>query len=158
MMTVYGLTKIQVLYDLKSKTELAKYMLDNIINHNLRLLIFCGSIKQAETLCDYTYHSKTTDEHLNMFVNKKINRLACVQALNEGHNIPKVDAALIVQLNSNDKDLIQRIGRVIRLRDGHKANIWILSTIDTQDEKWVDKALSNFNNIVYINEKNIKNT
>ena len=27
----------------------------------------------------------------------------------EGHNIPNLDSGLIVQLNSNDKDLVQRI-------------------------------------------------
>lgn len=150
------MARMRFLYNLKSKTELAHYILNNIIDKKLRTLIFCGSIKQAEELCKNTFHSKSGDKHLNDFINKKINRLSCVEALNEGHNLPDVDAALIVQLNSKKKDLVQRVGRIVRLRDNHKAKIWILSTVDTQDEKWVDNALKSFKNVEYINEKNIR--
>jgi len=61
--------------------------------------------------------------------------------LNEGHNIPiKVDNAVIVQLNSNDRNLIQRIGRILRYKKGHVAKVIIILCIDTVDENWYIKA------------------
>lgn len=147
------INRARFIYNLPSKTKLAKFMLDEVINPDLRCLIFCGSINQAEELCDYTYHSKSDDKDLNNFINKKINRIACVKSLNEGHNLPEIDCALIVQVNASKKDLVQRIGRTIRFRPNHTSKIWILSVIDTQDEKWVENATANFANITY---KNIK--
>lgn len=77
--------------------------------------------------------------------------------MNEGHNIPNVDSAVIVQLNSQELNTVQRIGRCIRYRPGHEAIIYILSVVQTQDEKWVAKALDSFDkdNIEYINAKNL---
>lgn len=149
------MSRMRFIYDLESKTELAKKILDQYIDKDLRTIIFCGSIKQADELCKHRYHSKTDDKDLQAFIDGKINRLSCVKALNEGLNIPNVDAALIVQANSKEKDLVQRVGRIVRLRDDHKAMIWIISVLDTQDEVWVDNALSTFENIEYINQKNL---
>lgn len=150
------LNRMRFIYNVKSKTELAKKLL-NTISEDKKTIIFCGSIEQAEQLSKYTYHSKTDDVCLNKFMEDKINRLSCVKALNEGMNIPNIDVAVIVQVDSNDLNLIQRLGRACRYRDGHLAEIFIISILDTQDEKWVEKALNNFNkdNIEYINAKNI---
>lgn len=105
------LNRMRFIYNLESKTKIAKFVLENMIDPKERTLIFCGSIEQAEKLCPYTYHSKSDDKHLKLFINKKINRLSCVKALNEGHNIPDVDSALIVQVNSKEKDLVQRVNK-----------------------------------------------
>jgi superfamily II DNA or RNA helicase len=103
------MARMRFLYNLKSKTDMGKYVLNNIIDPELRTLIFCGSILQAETLCKDTFHSKSGDDSLNKFINKEINRLSCVKSLNEGQNLPEIDAALIIQLNSKKKDLVQRV-------------------------------------------------
>lgn len=55
----------------------------------------------------------------------------------------QIDKAIIVQLNSQEKDLVQRIGRLIRYRPGHKAHILILAAKNTQDEVWLASALEN---------------
>lgn len=149
------MARMRFIYNLQSKTDLAKTILKDHIDKDLKTIIFCGSIKQAEELCKHRYHSKTSDKDLEDFIDGKINRLSCVKAINEGLNIPMIDVALIVQANSKEKDLIQRIGRIVRLRDNHKALIWMLSVVDTQDEKWVDNALTTFDNITYINSKNL---
>lgn len=149
------LKRMHLIYNLKSKTEVAKKILDSIPEED-RTLIFCGSISQAEELCKNSFHSQTNDINLNKFCNEEINKLSCVNALNEGINIPNLDSAVIVQLNSNELSTIQRIGRCIRHRPGHEATIYILSVVQTQDEKWVKKALENFNtnNIEYLSYKN----
>lgn len=149
------LDRMRFIYNLPSKTENAKKILSKI-DKNERTILFCGSIEQAEKLCENTWHSKSKIDTLSLFKKKKINQLATVKIINEGENIPDVDNILIVQLDSNALNLIQRIGRAVRLREGHVANIFILTTMQTQDESWVEKALENFdrNNINYVSIKN----
>jgi superfamily II DNA or RNA helicase len=150
------LQRMHFLYNLKSKEKIAKKLIEKFGNDE-RILYFCSSIKQAESLCDNVYHSKSTNSDLIAFKNGQINKLAVVRAINEGHNIENVDKALIVQLVSNPRETIQRIGRTVRLRDDHQATIYILCVLNTQDEKWVEKTLLHFDKdiIEFINSKNI---
>ena len=91
-----------------------------------------------------------------MFQEGLLTRLSCVEALNEGINIPDVDGSIMVQVRSSDIKLIQRIGRNIRFKEGHEAHIYIIVCKNTQDEVWFNKASLNLeeNRIEYktINE------
>lgn len=83
------------------------------------------------------------DGSLTLFREGKLNRLACVDALNEGHNIAEdLDCAFLVQLDSKPLNFIQRIGRVLRFRPDHVGKIVILCAEDTVDRDWVNKAVS----------------
>lgn len=159
------LNRMRFLYNLKSKTEVAKKIIEKIPEDE-RTLVFCGSINQAVELCKHRFFSQPAKSHpaykqykgdrdLVKFKKEKINMLSAVGALNEGHNIPNLDNAIIVQLNSNELDLVQRIGRVVRYREGHLAKIWVLTVVNTQDEKWAEKALSNLQNIEYMHYKTL---
>jgi superfamily II DNA or RNA helicase len=140
--------RMRLLYDLKSKTDLGIKLLEKGLLDNQRSLIFCGSINQANLVCEHSYHSKSTEDNLKKLKLGEINRLSCIRKLNEGENIHNLDSALVLQCNSKELDLIQRIGRVVRWREGHKAKIWIVRTLNTQDEVWVDKALANFDRTI----------
>lgn len=136
------LKRMRAIYNLKSKTLAGRNILSKIPQDD-RTLIFCGSIEQAEEISEHTYHSKSNKQDIKDFVSHKINRLSCVNALNEGENLPEVDSAIILQLNSKERTLVQRIGRLIRYRPGHEAHIWIVCCRDTQDEVWLAKAMEN---------------
>lgn len=148
----FYINRMKFIYNLMSKTEAAQDII-NRIPESLRTLIFCGSIEQAEKLCPYRYHSKTGDKDYEAFFSEKINRMSCVEAVNEGHNIPNVDVALVVQLNSNALDLIQRIGRIIRFKAGHIGKIVIICVENTVDEKWMRSATKDLdqNKIRFLN-------
>jgi superfamily II DNA or RNA helicase len=135
---------MRFIYNLESKFIAAQYILNNHINKEDRTLIFCGSIEKAEKICKETFHSKSGDTFYNAFKKDEIKKLSCVKAINEGHNFIGLDGGLILQLNSKEKDLIQRIGRLIRFRPGHEAHIWIIVCDETQDEVWSNTALANF--------------
>jgi superfamily II DNA or RNA helicase len=139
------LARMRFIYNLQSKKRIGKYMLGKIISPDERTLIFAGSIKMAEELESKTYHSKSKDNDFNDFFNEKINRLSAVQSLNEGVNIPNLDNALIVQTTSKERHLIQKIGRIIRHREGHKAKIYLMYAKGTVDEDWVKSATENIN-------------
>lgn len=166
------INRMQFIYNLESKKEVAKLILKNVIPEDLKTLIFCGSVDQAIDVCAYRYYSKPTapkeenkktgkktkdyerklakyskaienypkDTDYNLFKNNLINRMSCCEALNEGENIPDIDVEFIIQLNANDKDLLQRMGRSLRVRQGHRGNIIVLCVEGTVDEDWVKKA------------------
>lgn len=142
MLEIYIRKRTHLINNLKSKEYAAKVILNTIPKED-KYLIFAGSIAQADNLCEYRYHSKTSEEDLKKFQNGYINRLSCVEALNEGINVPEIDGSIMVQIRSSDIKLIQRIGRNIRFREGHEANIYILVCKDTQDEVWFKKASLN---------------
>lgn len=151
------LERMRFIYNLRSKLEVAKRIIAKHVPPDERYLYFCGSIEQAEAVCNDTYHSMTTDVALEAFKQLKINKLSVVEALNEGHNIEGMDGAVIIQLSSNKRDLVQRLGRLIRIRPGHLAKIWILVVIDTVDENWFKKAIEPLDRakIVYHHWKNV---
>ena len=138
--------RLHLIYNLSSKLAAATYIKNFMIPKYTRTLIFAGSIAHAQYMCDHSFHSKTpkSDTSFDDFVSKKINKLSCVNSLNEGHNLPDVDDALVIQLNSSDLNLIQRIGRIVRYRDGHLAQIYIIVAKNTVDEDWAAKALKDF--------------
>lgn len=135
--------RMRFIYNLRSKTQAAKFILDNLIPEDDRTLIFCGSIAKAEELCENTFHSKSSSKAFDAFKADRIKRLSCVKALNEGQNIIGLDSALVDQINSKEKDIIQRIGRIIRFRPNHEAHIWIIVCNGTQDMVWAANALQN---------------
>ena len=152
------LGRMQFIYKIPSKTQVIKFLLDKVISKEDRTLIFCGNIEQAEQVCPTFYHSKSSSVAYDAFKNEEINRLSCVKAVNEGHNFPGVDSGIIGQLNSKEKDLVQRIGRLIRFRPGHEAHLYIVVSESTQDEKWLENAIENLDQskIEYVRFPNFK--
>lgn len=152
------LKRMHFIYNLKSKLAAATYIKDNILDKEDKNLFFCGSIEQAEMLCKYTVHSKRDDKDLIKFKKGKINQLASVDILNEGVNLENIDGALVLQLRSSQIQFIQRIGRTLRVRPGHKSNIYVIVCKDTQDEVWMQNALRNLdqNKIEYKTRKDFK--
>jgi superfamily II DNA or RNA helicase len=142
--------RARVIYNSEAKQAVAKKIIDK--TKNKRMLIFSGSILQSEALCDDFYHSKSNRNGYNAFVNGDINHLSCVKALDEGEDIPNVTAALVTQLSSKERSIVQRIGRAVRWEEGKKAKIYIIAARDTRDMSWVETALENINYTVYNGE------
>lgn len=140
--------RAQFLYNLPSKLRLANLCLEKITKSESRTIVFAGSIEQANTLCgDMVYHSESTRDALDKFQKKEISLLGAVKALNEGKNLTEPDNAIIVQVDSVERNLVQRIGRLVRIRYDnlqHKARIIILVAKDTADENWYTAAISDF--------------
>ncbi len=151
--------RMHFIHKLKSKHIVTKYILDNLIPKDDRAIVFAANIENAESFGPDFFHSKSGSASYDAFKNEEINRLYCVKAVNEGHNFPSVDKGIIEQIDSNDKNLTQRIGRTIRFRPGHEALLYIVVAEGTQDAVWAEKALSNVdkNKVEYIRFYNLKN-
>lgn len=139
------LGRMRFIYNLPGKLELTKVLLSKIPTDK-RVIIFCGSIAHANLICKHRFHSKTTDKDYKAFCEGKLNRLAVVQTIAEGVNIPEVDYAIIMQVQSKDLHTIQKAGRIVRkTKDPDKTgNIIILEATGTQDTKWVQSAIKTF--------------
>lgn len=136
------LHRMRFIYNLRSKTETAKLILQHVIPPELRTIIFCGSIDQANEVCEDRFHSKTTTMGMSRFRAGIINKISCVNSINEGQNIPALDVGFIVQLNSQQLHLFQRLGRFLRYRPGKSGKIIILITNDTVEVSWLERAMS----------------
>jgi len=138
--------RMHCIYNLPSKVRVGKLAL-NMIPEDKKTLIFAGSIAHANLLCKHRYHSKTSDEDFESFKEGRILRLSAVGQISEGVNIPNLEVALILQVQSNMLHMIQKTGRLLRkTNDPNKiGHVIVLCAMRTQDEKWVDSSLRDFN-------------
>lgn len=110
-----------------------------------RKLFFCGSIAQADAMCEHTFHSKTSGEAMDAFKKGAIDEISCVNAGGTGHTYENVQHFFIVQANSNRRgDVTQKIARALLLQEDYVGCVHILCLTGTQDEKWVASALEDF--------------
>lgn len=150
------LNRLRFIYRSPTKLETAKKLIEHLDG---RKLIFTGSIDHAEEISKYTYHSKTNADDLNLFLDEKIDLLACVNAGGTGFTYRNVDHFIIVQADSNKSGgFIQKLARSLLIQANYIASIWVVSLQGTQDEVWVTNALKELNQskIEYINIKNLK--
>lgn len=150
----FYINRMRFIYNLKSKNDFAKKFVAGLKG---KTLVFAGSIAKAEEISEHTFHSKTTDEDLNKFLRGEVDTLACVNSGGVGFTYRGVQNFVIVQVNSNQKgDAVQKIARALVLQEGYKANIYILSVVNTVDEKWKDKVLLTFDrkNVKHVSWKN----
>src|ERR1044072_1174567 len=133
--------------NLPSKARIAKNLIQReAIKAGKRVLIFCGGIEISRQLCgENVYNSSPEDkprDMLSAFKNKTINYLGVVDAVKEGHNIPDIEGAVVHQLSSNPRHIVQRLGRAMR---GEDPWMYILVAQGTKDEDWCREAIADFN-------------
>lgn len=136
--------RMKALQTFKSKEEYARQLINEIQD---KCLIFANTKQQADSLCDYSYHSSNPDsfDNLDMFKAGHITKLSCVLQLNEGVNIPGLKQSVVLHAYGNERKFAQRLGRCLRLPTDELAIVHILCYANTIDEEWIRKALSGFN-------------
>lgn len=65
--------------------------------------------------------------------------LVSSQVLDEGFDVPDADLAIVVGGSSSARRHVQRIGRVLRPRDGKRARIYELAVSDTTEVAYVER-------------------
>lgn len=92
------------------------------------------------------YHSKIKDKEkvLQDFKDNKYDLIVSVKSLDEGMNIPNLDLAIIVSSSSQERQTIQRIGRVLRYKEDKIATIFNLYVEDSKEEAWLKQRISSF--------------
>ena len=86
------------------------------------------------------------EEYLNQLLTGEIDVVTCATMLDQGIDIPDIDTAIIIASNQQKRQMIQRLGRVLRAkRDNRTARIVIAYAKDT----WEDPA-RNGNRVAFI--------
>lgn len=156
--------RTQFIYNLPSKTRLAKACMEKLQSRSKRTLVMAGSISQANELCgDAVYHSESTQTYLDKFQAGEIDLLGAVKSLDEGKNLFQLEQLLITQVQATERRLVQRLGRVLRQDYNNmdrKATIVILVAYSPDgkccDEQWYNSAIKGFDSKrireTYLNE------
>lgn len=134
-------------YNNENKIDYIKQIVSRFPNK--KWIVFTKSIAFAEKVTEIiggkVYHSKLSkairEEILHRFDTSEFNILVSVDALNEGLNIPDLDAAICASGVSTELSFIQQLGRVIRFKPGKKAVFINMYTQDTVEQKWVETKL-----------------
>jgi superfamily II DNA or RNA helicase len=131
-----------------------KIILDNL---KYKKIIFCESIKQAETIYEICkesglstsiYHSKLSRNsrisNLFRFQNNFSNTLIGCKSLDEGFDVPDINLGIIVSQTKSSRQRIQRLGRTIRKSDGKsKAKIYTLYTTNEERDILHEEMINN---------------
>jgi len=92
------------------------------------------------------YHSEVKDKEkvLQDFKDNKFKIMIAVKALDEGMNIPDLDFAIITSSSKQERQRIQRIGRLLRYKENKVATIYNLYCEGTKEEEWLRESLQSF--------------
>lgn len=145
MVKRYGGDRMRFIYNLETKYKAAAWLKDQIKGAGKRLAIFCGSIEMCNRLSPYRKHSQTDDSDYERFCNMEIDEIASIKEIKEGANIQRLEACLVEQLNSKQHNLLQILGRAMRLEPHETAYMHVLVAKNTVDENWCEKSIKSLN-------------
>jgi len=126
----------------KEKTDIVKQILKHFTKE--RTLTFCSDIKQTEELGKYCINSKNKEaaNFLALFNQGKIKHITACNMLDEGVNLVNCKVGIYACLNSSDRMIAQKLGRLLR----HEQPVIVIPFFkNTRDEEIVDKMLENYN-------------
>jgi superfamily II DNA or RNA helicase len=146
----------QVVQHATSKIDKAKQLVNN--HKDGKILVFSGSNDFTESIADALgglyYHSKIGKrrraEVLERFLEESERILCSTKALNQGFNVPDANIGIIAGLDSKSLPLIQRVGRLLRMKEGKSGTIYIIYVKDSQEEKWVKNATKPLTNVTWL--------
>lgn len=151
---VASIMRMKAMQGFKTKELYAKSLLDS---QKDKCILFCNTQEQADNLCSHSYHSKNPDSEENLinFKENVITKLACVEQLSEGINIPNLKSGIIMHsFSGNSPKSSQRFGRLLRLNPNDTCNVHFLCYKNTVDESWIESALENLDQTKIFHLKN----
>jgi len=148
------LARMRLIQSSLAKTIATKKLL--AAHKDERVLVFCGTTAVADNLGIPSYHNKSKEKSIfEDFAEGEGNHLAVVKIGNTGVTYKPLDKVIINYFDSNAENLAQKINRCMAMEyntPDKKAHIYIVSTTEPTELKWLQKALEFFdeNKIKYI--------
>tara|TARA_R110002020_G_scaffold74752_6_gene190984 strand:+ start:309 stop:1472 length:1164 start_codon:yes stop_codon:yes gene_type:complete len=135
-----------------------KMFKDLVINNlDKKILAFSGANDFTDQLAAsvsplaMAYHSGKTKKQreiiLDAFKNDTVKVLCSTKALNQGLDVPDANMGIMCGITSKALPMIQRVGRLVRFKEGKTGNIIILYVKDSQEEKWLKNSTKNLDNV-----------
>ena len=136
-----AILRMRSLNNFDSKISIAK---DLLLKKN-RYLVFSQDTKNSLKISPYCYNSKTTDKYKKLFDEEKIPHLVLLNKASTGTTYKNVNGCILLSVNSSNVILEQKIGRTLLFNtEEHVADIIILISKDTIQEKWLEKSIINY--------------
>jgi superfamily II DNA or RNA helicase len=140
------LARMRIIQNSIAKMELTRRLLAK--HKDERVLVFCGLTKIADDLGIPVYHSKAGEKDtFEAFANGKGNHLAVVKIGNTGVTYKPLNRVIINYFDSNGENLAQKINRCMAMEyntPDKKAHIYIVSSTEEVEKKWLRSALEFF--------------
>lgn len=140
------LSRMRIVQNSLAKLNKTKELLDK--NKDERILVFCGLTKIADSLGIPSHHSKSSEKDIFQdFAEGKGNHLAVVKIGNTGVTYKPLNRVIINYFDSNAENLAQKINRCMAMEyntPDKKAHIYIISSNEEVELKWLNKALEFF--------------
>lgn len=129
------------------KLRAFKYLIPLIAKVN-KCLVFTGFIRTAKEIermlndakipavaFSSALEKKEREQYMNEFKTGKVKVLAAPSVLDEGIDVPEAELGIIMSANHSKRQMIQRLGRVIRpKKDGRPAIFFILYIQNTNED------------------------
>jgi superfamily II DNA or RNA helicase len=140
------LKRMRIIQSSIAKVRLTKAILNKYKDE--RILVFCGTTDSADNLGIPSHHSKSPDkEGFKKFTEGEGNHMAVVKIGNTGVTYKPLNKVIINYFDSNSENLAQKINRCMAMEYNNldkKAMIYIVSSNEPVEEKWLKKALEFF--------------
>ena len=145
------------IYNHPKKIELTNLILEN--RQDKKCITFSATIAMAEKIkYGAVYSGKDSVKKgrmgLQEFIQQDGGVLNTVMKLNEGFNCPDISVSVILGFNSSSTTKKQRVGRVIRQKEGKVAEVFTLVLKGTVEEEWFRKSTST-GRYIPISEENL---
>lgn len=142
----------------RSKLIALKWILNDEMLYNDKILIFHERIEVAEIIFDYLrekefqvgiYHSEMNADlrlkNITNFKKGELNVLVACKALDEGFDVPNADTGIIVAGTSSVRQWIQRMGRILRKSPGKEfSKIYLIFADVVERDVFNEKELYDF--------------
>lgn len=141
------LARMRIIQSSFAKTSVTKALLAKYKDE--RILVFCGTTKIADSLGIPSHHSKSeNNETFTGFTEGEgNNHMAVVKIGNTGVTYKPLNRVIINYFDSNSENLAQKINRCMGMEystPDKKAHIYIISSNEDVELKWLKKALEFF--------------
>ncbi len=130
----------------RAKAQLVSMLLDR--HGQETSLLFVGSTRDAyeiarRDLIPAISADTTTKERERVLAALRSGEVAAIvsaQVLNEGIDLPDAEVAVLVAGRLGGRELVQRVGRVLRPRPGKQATVYTMATLDTIDARRFERS------------------
>src|SRR5215212_7704423 len=107
-----------------------------------RTIVFTKSVEEVYALSTrflvpgitYETPARERKEILDRFREGRYRAIIASDVLNEGVDVPEANVAVILAGSASHREYVQRLGRVLRPREGKRATLYELVTSDTGEE------------------------
>ena len=140
------LARMRIIQSSLAKNNATKQLLARYKDE--RVLVFCGTTAVADSLGIPSHHSKSGGkEEFTQFAEGEGNHMAVVKIGNTGVTYKPLNKVIINYFDSNAENLAQKINRCMAMEydtPDKKAHIYIISSNEPVEQKWLKKALEFF--------------